>query len=205
MRSHTTTLHWACEDRDREGLLRCLRSGEFEGALPPLPDLEAVVRLREFGPVTFMCEQSLRLLRLASKPWGVLSRHLWPPSFRRGVAAVMSAGGELDEGARFTVLSFCGRGWWAGQGPAAAGGEGAVILTATVMEKLICDECQEMPMDRRRELPRSSRYHVIMYCRAVCQGKAWKRRKEESASRSGKWPWRGSSWCGWCERRRRPR
>ena len=39
---HATSLHWACEDRDREGLLRRLRSDEYERALPPLAALEAI-------------------------------------------------------------------------------------------------------------------------------------------------------------------
>ena len=39
VRGHTTPLHWACEDRDREGLLLGLRSDEFERALPPLATL----------------------------------------------------------------------------------------------------------------------------------------------------------------------
>ena len=84
VRGHTS-LHWACEDCDREGLLRGLRSDEFERALPPLAKLEKIARRGK----TPTCERSLRLLRLATLPWDVLRRHVWPRSFRESIAAVM--------------------------------------------------------------------------------------------------------------------
>ena len=115
VRGHTTSLHWACEDRDREGMLRGLRSDEFEGAaLPPLAELELIAR-RGKRPT---CERSLRLLRLALEPWDVLRRHVWPRSFRDSVAAVADVTrGRGEKAICFTILSFCGRGWWAGHEP----------------------------------------------------------------------------------------
>ncbi len=72
---HATSLHWACEDRDREGLLRRLRSDEYERPLPPLAELEAIAT-HKHAPA---CEQSVRLLRLAHEPWDVPRPPLSPP------------------------------------------------------------------------------------------------------------------------------
>ena len=180
---HATSLHWACEDRDREGLLRRLRSGEYERALPPLAELEAIAT-HKHAPA---CEQSVRLLRLAHEPWDVLRRHVWPRSFREHIAAVTDVtrdrGGEVI---CFAILAFCGRDWWAGHG--AIEGEARVpgpIGAALVLSRHICDECQQCPMERARELKRCSGCRAVYYCtrrgmdgKAVCQHKAWSGHKK---------------------------
>jgi hypothetical protein len=162
-----------CEDRDREGLLCSLRSGEFERALPSLADLETIAT-HKHAPV---CERTTTLLRLAYEPWGVLRRHLWPRSFRGGVAAVMNAGGELDDGIRFTVLSFCGRDWWAG---GHRPGASAPSVLQVPLSRRMCDGCQRCPMDRATELKRCSGCRAVYYCtrvdeggKAACQHAAW--------------------------------
>ena len=180
---HATSLHWACEDRDREGLLRRLRSDEYERALPPLAELEAIAT-HKHAPA---CEQSVRLLRLAHEPWDVLRRHVWPRSFRDRIATVMDVTrGRGDEAICFTILSFCGRDWWAGHG--AIEGEARVpgpIGAALVLSRHICDECQQCPMERARELKRCSGCRAVYYCtrrgmdgKAVCQHKAWSGHKK---------------------------
>ena len=94
--------------------LRRLRSDEYERALPPLAELEAIAT-HKHAPA---CERSLRLLRFAHEPWDVLRRHVWPRSFRDRIATVMDVTrGRGDEAICFTILSFCGRDWWAGLGP----------------------------------------------------------------------------------------
>ena len=74
---HATSLHWACEDRDREGLLRRLRSDEYERALPPLAELEAIAT-HKHAPA---CEQSVRLLRHAHEPWERILNLVTPQKF----------------------------------------------------------------------------------------------------------------------------
>ena len=172
--NHATPLHWACENRDREGLLRSLRSGEFERALPSLADLKTIAA-HKHAPV---CERTTTLLRLAYEPWGVLRRHLWPRSFRGGVAAVMNAGGELDDGIRFTVLSFCCRDWWAGGHR--PGASAPYSVPEVPLSRRICDGCQRCPMDRATELKRCSGCRAVYYCtrvddsgKAACQHAAW--------------------------------
>ena len=188
MRGHTTSLHWACEDRDHEGLLRGLRSDEFERALlPSVAKLEKIARRGK----TPACERSVRLLRLAAQPWDVLRRHVWPRSFRESIAAVMDVMREKKasleglgfdvEGIGFTILSFCGRGWWAGLGPVVCDARvPAPIDAATVLRRLICDNCQQCPMWRVTELRRCSGCRAVYYCtredeggRAACQHEAW--------------------------------
>ena len=180
---HATSLHWACEDRDREGLLRRLRSDEYERALPPLAELEAIAT-HKHAPA---CERSVRLLRLAHEPWDVLRRHVWPRSFREHIAAVTDVtrdrGGEVI---CFAILAFCGRDWWAGHG--AIEGEARVpgpIGAGLVLSRHICDECQQCPMERARELKRCSGCRAVYYCtrrgmdgKAVCQHKAWSGHKK---------------------------
>ena len=76
-----------------------------------------------------------------------LRRHVWPRSFRGSVAAVADVTmGRGDAAICFTILSFCGRGWWAGL----AGGARASALrsAAEVQRRLVCDECQLCPMVR---------------------------------------------------------
>jgi hypothetical protein len=178
VRSHTTSLHWACEDRDREGLLRGLRSNEFERALPPLAELEKIAH-RGKTPV---CERSLRLLRLASLPWDILFRHVAPRSFREHITAVIDiTRGRGGDPICFTILSFCSRGWWAGQGPVL--GDARVpppVPVAKVLRRLLCDNCQQCPMWRATELRRCSGCRAVYYCtrvdeggRAACQHEAW--------------------------------
>ena len=175
MCGHATSLHWACEDRDREGLLRRLRSDEYERALPPLAELEAVAT-HKHAPA---CERSLRLLRFAYEPWDVLRRHVWPRSFRDRIATVMDVTrGRGDEAICFTILSFCGRDWWAGLGPVLGDARvPAPMAAAEVLRWRICDECQECPMRRPR---RCTGCRAVSYCgrqdgdgRAACQHKAW--------------------------------
>ena len=157
VRRHTTSLHWACEDRDREGLLRLLRSDEYEGALPSLARLEKICAKHKHAPP--VCERSQRLLRLAYGPWDVLRRHVWPRSFREHIAAVTDVTrGRGDDAICFTILSFCGRGWWAGHGPVEEAPP--PVPAATVLRRRICGECQRCPM-RRAGLKRCAG------CRAV--------------------------------------
>ena len=77
----------------------------------------------------------------------MLRRHVWPRSFRDSAAAVADVtrrrGGEAI---CFTILSFCGRGWWAGL--ACAARASAPRSTAKVLQRLVCNECQLCPMDR---------------------------------------------------------
>ena len=185
VRGHTS-IHWACEDRDREGLLRVLRSGEFERALPPLAELEKIARRGK----TPTCERSVRLLRLAAQPWDVLRRHVWPRSFRDRIVAVMDVTRNRgDEAICFAILSFCGRDWWAGHGPIERAAPRvpapAVVSAAAVLRRLICDECQQCPMLRAKELRRCAGCRAVYYCtrvdaggRAACQLEAWGGHKE---------------------------
>ena len=174
VRGHTS-IHWACEDRDREGLLRVLRSDEFERALPPLAELEKIARRGK----TPTCERSVRLLRLAAQPWDVLRRHVWPRSFRDRIVAVMDVTRNRgDEAICFAILSFCGRDWWAGHGPVL--GDARVPPPMRVAELLrwrVCDECQECPMRRPR---RCTGCRAVSYCGrqdesggSACQHAAW--------------------------------
>ena len=86
------------------------------------------------------------------------------------------------DGVGFTVLSFCGRDWWAGHGPVRGDARVASrpIGAAVVLRGLICDECQLCPMWRAKELARCTGCRAVYYCRrrgmdgkAVCQHKAW--------------------------------
>jgi hypothetical protein len=184
VRTHATSLHWACEDRDREGLFRLLRSNEYERPLPPLAELEAVAT-HKHAPA---CERSLRLLRLAYVPWDVLRRHVWPCSFREHIAAVTDVTRDLGgEVICFTILSFCGRDWWAGHEPVV--GDARVpppMSAAEVLRRRVCDECQQCPMDQAAELKRCSGCRAVYYCtrssgtddRAVCQHEAWSGHKK---------------------------
>ena len=129
----------------------------------------------------------MRLLRFAYEPWDVLRRHVWPRSFREHIAAVTDVtrdrGGEVI---CFAILAFCGRDWWAGHG--AIEGEARVpgpIGAALVLSRHICDECQQCPMERARELKRCSGCRAVYYCtrrgmdgKAVCQHKAWSGHKK---------------------------
>ena len=128
--------------------------------------------------VCLLHERSLRLLRLASEPWDVLRRHVWPRSFRDSVAAVADVTrGRGDKAICFTILSFCGRGWWAGlAGEARAS---APRSAAEVLRRLVCDECQLCPMVRAG-LKRCAGCRAVYYCtrvdaggRAACQLEAW--------------------------------
>ena len=175
---HATSLHWACEDRDREGLLRRLRSDEYERPLPPLAELEAIAT-HKHAPA---CEQSVRLLRLAHAPWDVLRRHVWPRSFREHIAAVTDVTRERGgEAICFAILAFCGRGWWAGHGPVVNDARiPGPLGAALVLSRHICDACQQCPMERERELKRCSGCRAVYYCtrrdgegRAACQHEAW--------------------------------
>jgi len=86
----------------------------------------------------------------------------------------------------FAILAFCGRDWWAGHG--AIEGEARVpgpIGAALVLSRHICDECQQCPMERARELKRCSGCRAVYYCtrrgmdgKAVCQHKAWSGHKK---------------------------
>ena len=85
--------------------------------------------------------------------------------------------GRGDDAICFMILSFCGRGWWAGHGP--VGPSEARVVTA-VLRRLVCDECQQCPMWRRAELKRCAGCRAVYYCtrsdgegRATCQLEAW--------------------------------
>jgi hypothetical protein len=96
------------------------------------------------------------------------------------------------EGIGFTILSFCGRDWWAGLGPVL--GDFRVqppIDVARVLGRLICDNCQQCPMWRATELRRCSGCRAVYYCtrvdeggRAACQHEAWAGHKK--ACKQGK-------------------
>ena len=89
--------------------------------------------------------------------------------------------GRGDDPICFTILSFCGRGWWAGLGSVV--GDARVpppIDVARVLQRLICDNCQQCPMWRATELRRCSGCRAVFYCtrvdeggRAACQHEAW--------------------------------
>ena len=83
----------------------------------------------------------------------------------------------------FAILAFCGRDWWAGHG--AVAGSKRPVPAAVVLRRLICDGCQQCPMERARELKRCSGCRAVYYCtrrgmdgKAVCQHKAWSGHKK---------------------------
>ena len=97
--------------------------------------------------------------------------------------------GRGDEAVCFTILSFCGRDWWAGHRPierVAPRISAPVVLAAAVLRRLICDECQQCPMWRAKELRRCAGCRAVYYCRPAhvgegssCQLEAWGEHKVE--------------------------
>ena len=111
-----------------------------------------------------------------------MRRHVWPRSFREIIPAVTDITRcRGDQPICFTILSFCGRGWWTGLGPVV--GDARVpppIDVARVLQRLVCDNCQQCPMWRATELRRCSGCRAVYYCtrvdeggRAACQHEAW--------------------------------
>ena len=109
---------------------------------------------------------------------------MWPRSFRERIATVMDVTrGRGDEAICFTILSFCGRDWWAGHGPIEGDARVPAPMTAAeVLRWRVCDECQECPMRRPR---RCTGCRAVSYCarqdkdgRAACQHEAWSGHKK---------------------------
>ena len=103
---------------------------------------------------------------------------MWPRSFRGSVVAAVAdvTRGRGDDAICFTILSFCGRGWWAG---VAGRTRASAPRSAAKVLRLVCDECHLCPMVRAG-LKRCAGCRAVYYCtrvdaggRAACQLEAW--------------------------------
>ena len=118
-------------------------------------------------------------MRLATLPWAVDRRHLWPRSFRAGVRTVMLVASRLDRSETHTgglppeawleVLSFCGREWFPRLGDGVrAPGEGPKKVVA----KIRCEWCGRAPW-KKSALLQCSACKQMRYCDEACQKSAW--------------------------------
>ena len=119
-------------------------------------------------------------MRLATLPWAVERRHLWPRSFRAGVRTVMLVASRLyksetrlglPDDAWLEVLSYCGREWFPrlGHGVKAPGRRRDVW-------KIQCEWCGRAAWTKSG-LKQCSKCKQVRYCDEACQHCAWETHK----------------------------
>ena len=187
-----TPLHWACESLDPKRVYAILRTDDSPRLLRARNKakhtaLQLVTKREASYPKgTLLSKPLATLLRKAKRPWDVESRHVWPRSFRRGVRLLLCVARRRADDAPSgrwiplevleSILSFCGRDWFA----AVCGGGDSSVGEAVPSSLLACAWCHRAPAKAVNSGPGSlkrCKCRLVSFCGKECANKLWKTHK----------------------------
>ena len=192
IRRNFTPLHWACDSLDPKRVYAVLRTDDSPRLLRARNKAKhtafQLVTKREasYPKGALLSKPFATLLRKAKQPWDVESRHVWPRSFRRGVQLLLCVARRRADGSPSgrwiplevweSILSFCGRDWFA----ECDCGDDAVVGKAVPAALLACAWCHRAPTKAVNSGPGSlkrCKCRLVSFCGKECANKLWKTHK----------------------------